>query len=169
MAAILVKKLGAKQIIGDVKKIVKDYIPNDGEKLTLYSIFGVASSIKTGSTTYGEWVAFQGAFEGENYVTGEQFASNQAFIPEPLSSMLLDALSGSETVQFAITVDVKRRDDLAQGYEYLPTPHIKTSENDPLAHLRSTVPTIARPEKLALTAPEVAEVVKETLDKKGVK
>lgn len=142
------KKLGAKQIMGNVKKAVQDYCPNDGDKVTLYTVFGVANGIKTGTTNYGQWTAFQGQFEAQNHVDQNAYASNQAFIPEPLQSMLVSALEKSDTVQFAITVDVKRRDDLNVGYEFLPTPHIQAQENDPLAHLRSSVPQIAAPVKV---------------------
>ena len=164
----MVKKLGAKQIIGNVKKAVADFCANDGDRVTLYTIFGVANGVKTGTSNFGEWVAFQGAFEASNYVDGNSYASNQAFITEPIQSMLMGALSESDSVQFAITVDVKRRDDVAVGYEYITTPHMKTQENDPLAHLRSMVPQIEAPKKIAqLAAPEVVEPVAETPDVKA--
>lgn len=160
MSVTMVKKLGAKQIIGNVKKAVADFCANDGDKVSLYTIFGVANGVKTGTSNYGDWTAFQGSFEAANYVEGTSYASNQAFITEPLQSMLVAALRESDTVEFAITVDVKRRDDLNQGYEYLTTPHISTKENDPLAHLRSAVPQIAAPSKVAvLEAPKAEEKV----------
>jgi hypothetical protein len=155
MSVIMVKKLGAKQIIGDVKKAVKQFCANDGDKVTLYTIFGVANGIKTGTSNFGPWVSFQGTFEATNYVDGASYASNQAFITEPIQSMLMVALEDSDSVQFAITVDAKRRDDVAQGYEYITTPHLQTRENDPLAHLRAHVPQLAAPQAVAqLSAPE---------------
>jgi len=158
MSVTMLKKLGAKQIVGNVKQAVKDFCANDGDKVSLYTIFGVAHGVKTGTSNYGDWTAFQGKFEATNYVDGQSYASNQAFIVEPLQSMLMGALQASDEVQFAITVDVKRRDDLNQGYEYLVTPHLQAQENDPLAHLRSSVPQIAGPVKVAqLAAPEVTE------------
>lgn len=158
MSVTMVKKLGAKQIIGNVKKAVADFCANDGDKVTLYTIFGVANGIKSGVSNFGDWVAFQGTFEATNYVDGQSYASNQAFITEPIQSMLIRALEGSDSVQFAITVDAKRRDDVAQGYEYVTTPHMQTEENDPLAHLRAHVPQIAAPVKVAqLEAPQAEE------------
>lgn len=145
MSVTMLKKLGAKQIVGDVKKAVKIYCANDGDKISLYTIFGVANGVKTGTSNYGAWTSFQGRFEATNHVDSQSYAGNQAFIVEPLQSMLLAALAGSDEVQFAITVDVKRRDDLGQGYEYLVTPHLQTQENDPLAHLRAAVPQIKAP------------------------
>lgn len=160
MSVTMVKKLGAKQIIGNVKKAIADFCANDGDKVTLYTIFGIANGIKTGTSNFGDWVAFQGSFEATNYVDGANYASNQAFITEPIQSMLVQALTESDSVQFAITVDAKRRDDVAQGYEYITTPHMQTKENDPLEHLRALVPKIAAPEKVAaLEAPKEPEKV----------
>lgn len=167
MSVTMVKKLGAKQIIGNVKKAVSDFCANDGDKVTLYTIFGVANGVKSGVSNFGAWVAFQGTFEATNYVDGQSYASNQAFITEPINSMLIKALEASDSVQFAITVDAKRRDDVAQGYEYVTTPHMQTQENDPLAHLRLHVPQIAAPVKVEqLAAPEVEEKPATTKNKK---
>lgn len=161
---VMLKKLGAKQITGDVKKIVRNFCANDGDKIALYTIIGVANGIKTGThTTYGAWLAFTGSMEAENHVTQERFASNIAFIPAPLDGMLREALGSNESVQFAITVEVKRRDDLGQGYEYLPRPHIATQENDPLAHLRQAVPKIEAPK--ALNAQSVDKSTGEVVEK----
>lgn len=155
MAKTLLKKLGAKQITGDVKKIVREHLANDGDRMALYTVFGRVDSIRTGDhPTYGAWVAFGGMVESINHVTGEEAASNQAFLPEPLSSMLKAELENADSIEFAVTVDVKRRDDLGQGYEYLPIPHIQSTDNDPLAHLRAKLPEIAKPVALSLNAPD---------------
>lgn len=158
MSVTMLKKLGAKQITGDVKKIVRTFCANDGDKISLYTIIGVVNGIKTGiHTTYGEWIAFMGSAEAQNHITGEKFASNMVFIPAPLDGMLQTALQDNESVEFAITVDVKRRDDLGQGYEYLPMPHISTQKNDPLAHLRSSVPNFGIPKEVEALEPPKAE------------
>ena len=156
MSVTMLKKLGAKQIVGNVKKAISDFCANDGDKVSLYTIIGIANGVKTGTSNYGDWIAFQGKFEASNHVDGLSYASNQAFIVEPLQSMLVDALQNSDEIRFAITVDAKRRDDLNQGYEYLVTPHIQAKENDPLEDLRASIPAIAAPVKVAeLSAPEV--------------
>lgn len=158
MSVTMVKKLGAKQIVGDIKKAVRDFCANDGDKVTVYTIFGTANGVKTGTSNYGDWTAFQGTFEATNYVDGNSYASNQAFITEPIQSMLVQALQNSDAVDFAITVDVKRRDDLQCGYEYITTPHVQTQTSDPLAHLRSAIPQLAAPVKVAaLEAPKESE------------
>lgn len=133
----MLKKLGAKQILGDVKKVVKDECKKDGDVYKAYSVYGIANGIKTGTSQYGEWCAFIGQMEAVNYVSGEQFAATQCFIPEPLETMLRTALESNDSVEFSFTVDVKRRDDLKNGYEYLVTPHKEAQESDPLAQLRA--------------------------------
>lgn len=140
----LVKKLGAKQILGNVKKTVAENCAKDGDTFRAYSIAGICNGIKTGTGTYGQWTAFQGKMEATNYASGEAFAAVQCFIPEPLQSMLLDALEKTDTVEFAFSVHVKRRDDLKEGYEYIVEPHMKAQEADPLAALRALLPAPAK-------------------------
>lgn len=136
----LVKKLGAKQILGNVKSVVKEQCAKDGDTYRAYSIIGQANGIKTGTSQFGEWCAFQGKMEAINYVTGESFAAMQCFIPDPLQSMIRGALTENDNVEFAFTVIVKRRDDLKEGYEYLVEPHKAAQEADPLAALRNLLP-----------------------------
>lgn len=140
MTMQLLKKLGAKQILGNVKNVVAETCENDGDTYKAYSIYGIANGIKTGVSNYGEWTAFQGKMEAVNYVSGESFAAPQCFIPEPLQSMLKDALADNDTIEFAFSVHVKRRDDLKEGYEYITEPHKAAQEADPLAALRNLLP-----------------------------
>lgn len=136
----LKKKLGAKQILGNVQNVVKSECPNNGDTYKAYSVYGIANGVKTGVSNFGEWCAFQGKMEAVNYVTGESFASPQCFIPEPLQSMLREALAQNDTIEFAFSVHVKRRDDLKEGYEYIVEPHKAAQETDPLAALRNLLP-----------------------------
>lgn len=142
---IMLKKLGAKQILGDVKKVVADQCANDGDTYRAYSVFGTADGIRTGTSNYGEWTAFQGRMEAINYVTGEHYAAVQCFIPEPLQSLIKGALAENDSVEFAFSVAVKRRDDLKEGYEYLVQPHKQATEADPLEKLRALVPQLEAP------------------------
>lgn len=136
MATQLVKKLGSKQILGNVGKVVKEKIENDGEVLNMYSLFGMANGIKTGSSTYGEWTALVGQMEAINHITGDSYAATVCFVPEPLCSILVNALRENDSVEFAFQVSVKRRDDLERGYEYIVTPIIESRQSDPLQLMR---------------------------------
>lgn len=140
----LVKKLSAKTIIGNVASFVKENIKDDNGTALLYTIFGVVNGVKSGSSNFGDWMAFQGSIEAVSAVTGETYRSPQVFLSEPLQGMLAVALQSNDTVEFACEVMVKRRDDLVIGYEYIINPKTETAQNDPLEHLR----------KIALPAPE---------------
>ena len=138
----LLKKLGAKQILGNVKKVVTENCKNDGDIYKAYSIYGIASGTKTGTSQFGDWMAYTGSFEAVNYITGESIKSIQAFIPEPLNSIIKEGLLKHETVQFAFTVSVKRRDDTKEGYEYLVEPHTNVTSTDELSQLRALLPDL---------------------------
>lgn len=145
MATIL-KKLGAKQIIGNVATALKALseegqpLEKDGASVELYRVFGIAEGIKTGETTYGPWTAFVGQCEAISY-TGEVFRANSAFLPPPLDELLANAMRANEgdSIQYGVIVKLKRRDDLERGYEYNVEPIIEESQADPLAALRAKV------------------------------
>ena len=146
MSMTLLKKLGAKQILGDIKNVVKEKCVNDGDACEVYSIYGTSNGMKTGVGTFGDWCAFVGNMEAINHVTGEAFAAVSCFVPEPLSTILKNGLAENESIEFAFTVSVKRRDDTKEGYEYFVKPHTKMAESDPLANLRALVAPIAQPQ-----------------------
>lgn len=136
------KKLSAKQIVPELKKFMREQsskggkLENDGDITHLYKMFGLVSSVETGEGDYGPWIKFVGKHEALN-LYGDYYASTAAFLPEPLPGMLMSALESNDTVEYAVEVSIKRRDDLAIGYEFLPSPLIEVSENDPLASLRA--------------------------------
>lgn len=134
----LLKKMSAATVIGEkIKGVVASRIEKDGETIELYTIFGIANGIKTGEhATNGPWVAFTGNFEATNHLNGEVSRSGVAFLQAPMDSLLQGALAENSEVSFSMTVSVKRRDDLAVGYEYLVRPHVEASQADPLAALR---------------------------------
>jgi hypothetical protein len=138
----MLKKLGANQILGNVKKVVQEHCAKDKDTYQAYSIYGTTNGIKTGTSQFGEWTSFIGTMEAVNHVTGEMFAAVVCFIPEPLCSLIKAALADNDNVEFAFTVTVKRRDDLKEGYEYLVVPHKQAQEADPLEKLRLLVPSV---------------------------
>lgn len=158
----LLKKMSAATIIGEkIKSIVSANIKEDGGKIDLYTIFGIANGIKTGEhATNGPWVAFTGNFEATNLLTGEVSKSGVAFLQAPMDALLQGALANNEEVSFSMTVGVKRREDLAVGYEYLVRPHVEASQADPLAALRQQT-------QAALAAPEADHADKPAKVKKS--
>lgn len=148
MSVTMLKKLGAKQILGNVRQTVKEFCANDGDVIPAYSVFGTANGVKSGVSQYGDWTAFVGNMEAINHASGERFAAVQCFIPDPLQTILLKGLEEHENIEFSFTVKVKRRDDLKEGYEYLVEPHKQATEADPLEKLRALVPNIPALQKL---------------------
>jgi hypothetical protein len=151
----MLKKIGANQILGKVKKVVEDYCPENGSVVDAYSVYGSTNGIQKGTSQFGEWTAFLGRLGAINHITGQRFEGLKCYIPEPLQTAILEGLSKHEEVEFAFTVSIKRRDDLKEGYEYLVKPHREMQEADPLEALRSRIPAIDPPKKvsLALEAP----------------
>jgi hypothetical protein len=129
------KKLSTKVIVGRVKPPEK--------AIKLYSIIGVCTGMKTGESQYGGWVGFTGTFEAVRFSDGKAFAGAVAFIPEPASSMMLNALGraeaqngvGSASIEFAFIVGAKPSDK-ASGFEYTVEPVLNAKQNDALSELR---------------------------------
>jgi len=152
MATTLLKKMAPKNLIGSVAEFAKN-IEEDQMVKEAYRVYGTVNGIRTGESTYGPWVMFKGNHEAVN-AEGEIFKAAEVTIMEPLQSMLLEALKKHDTVDYALVVKVKRRDDLERKYEYVISPIVEMQENDALAHLRA----LAAPEKqAALAAPDAAK------------
>ena len=132
--ANLLKKISPKNLVGDVKAVADGM--DDATSCELYRIWGIAEGVQTGETQYGPWVAFTGQFGALNSVSGEEYKGVKAFLPEPMQTMLQNALADNDKVEFALLVHLKRRKDLAIGYEYIAEPIIDAQEADPLAHLK---------------------------------
>jgi len=161
---MLLKKISAKTLVGDVKKLIAGHAT--GTKLDLFTIMGVSSGVESGSSTYGDWVAFKGKFEATNLETGEVSLAPKCFLPEPLQSMTVEALREHGTVEFAIVVGVLVNTELPMGYEYTCNPLHEIKQSDDLAHLRAL--TTAYAPKL-LAAPAPAETITETVAEKPAK
>ena len=146
MSAIL-RKITSKNIVGNVKAVVKEAGLKDGEKIPLYNVMGIATKAVPGESQYGDYIEFHGTFHAVNLITGESFDAFKAFLITPWDIMLRDALADSEKVEFAISVSVVVKDDLPTGYEYIATPLVETQRADPLAHMKEAV------QKAALPAP----------------
>ena len=150
----LIKKLSAKSIIGNVKKISMDnfYLENDTEKpnpdapgqIDLFRILGIVKGLKTGTTDNGDWISFEGDFKATRLLDGETFRGPRAFISEPAQSLLEVALEGNETVEMAFTVSIVPGSN-AYGYEYRTSPLITPAENDGIAALELKIKALPAP------------------------
>jgi len=144
----LIKKLSSKSIIGNVKKIAfaEFYLDNDLEKLnpegkselSLYTIYGVCSGIKTGTTDNGEWISFEGEFKATRDHDGEVFRAPRAFLMEPAAGMLQAALEVGDTIELAFNVSMVPANN-AYGYEYRCSQLLEVKETDAIAALEKKI------------------------------
>lgn len=143
----LIRKISAKTVVGKIQK---------PEKATsLFHVFGIARSVRTGESNYGPWVALIGQFEATNLETGETFVAPQCFLPEPIGSMMAAQVQNEDTesVQFGLEVGIKPA-DTAVGYEYTSKALVESKEADPLADLRAKMPALEAPKETASKAEE---------------
>ena len=140
--ATLIKKISIKTVCGKPEREVIGQDANGKPVIgfvekELMQVVGIASSTRTGTTTYGDYVGFRGQFQATNMETGEQYRAAQCFLPDDITSMLAVELGGDNVkkVEFAFVVGIRPRDDLEIGYEYPAKPLMEPSSQDPLESL----------------------------------
>lgn len=143
MPATLLKKISAKTVMGNVKEIAKTM--KDGEKKDLFKILGVCKGFKQDESTYGQYTEFHGSFYAVDMCSGMEYESAKAFLIDPWTDMLISALDGNDSVEFAITISILARDELPMGYEYIGSPMVETKRADPLAALKAAAGLAALP------------------------
>lgn len=116
------------------------------ENTALASVYGRVRGKKVGQSTFGDFIKFEGEFEGVNIATGEVFRSGALILPKVLESLLAGAVDGENTVDFAVEIWAKPSEKGNTGYEYGVKPLIEPAASDELAALRNQV-------KAALPAP----------------
>jgi hypothetical protein len=113
--------------------------------VALFTVIGICNGVKTGMSTYGEWLALTGQFEAMNLDTGEAYVAPQVFLPEPLNGLIAakvrtpDENGQPVSVKFAVEVGIKPS-KTTLGYEYTVRELVDASEDDPLAGLRKALP-----------------------------
>lgn len=144
------KKLNPRTFFPDDLSVA-DFAPDKDHKEEVKEfahIFGVASGFKTGHTTYGDWTALTGQFEGVSLITGQVFVSGTCFIPGAAGEMLIGGLRTAKVsdpdaaATFGIALGVKylKRQDGTHGYEYTARKLLDLAAADPLAELRAAMP-----------------------------
>lgn len=160
-------KLSAKEILGPVANLVKNY--EVGEKFDAFALTGKCSAYETGVSKFGEWVRFVGDMYAINYVSGEEIRAESAHIPRVLESLLMnnigemasrvdskctkdiDHYALESAIEFAFMTQIIRLEDKDNGainYKFVVTPLTEVKANDNLAHLTALLPkpTQATPE-----------------------
>lgn len=131
------KKMAAKSIIGNVKTAIKaaggkpDQLDDEGNVteaanfVPLFQATAQIKGIKTGNSTFGEWVAYVGEVWGVNLVTKEVFKGSELYLPSEADIVLRDpltkALKDGLIVEVAVLVEAALK-RTATGYQYRVRP-----------------------------------------------
>lgn len=140
----VVKKLSQTTLGFDAKKVAAG-LEKDKDSVKAFTVIGVATKTKTGSTAMGEYTAFLGDFQAVPHIgddSGNQFTSNKLFMPNDVTEAIdakLAGLDGKGSVEFAYEVHVQRDDSAARGYVYVSTSLIKATQSDALKSLADKV------------------------------
>lgn len=168
MSAKLVRKITPSTICVD--ELQRMDVPGAPAEKILYDVYGMAHKTKTGSTDYGEWIAFKGDFEAIT-PDGEIFRSGTVHVQEPFQEMLLSALQNAKqadengSIQFAARVSIvppRKGKPSATGYEYRVTPLVEAADSSPMLSLREKAQQAAK----SLPAPDkVTHIASDTRTK----
>jgi hypothetical protein len=96
------------------------------EYVELMKITGQCTGIDTGTTTYGEWVAYKGDFHAVNMATGEIFKGTQIYVPQeadivmraPIEAALKEV---SAVIEIGVSIEAKLTSTQV-GYQYRARP-----------------------------------------------
>ena len=154
-----VKKLSAKTIVGDVKKLVREGQLTSGT--VLYRVIGIADGVRSGESNFGPWTAFSGDFEAVNMLTGEVSRGPQFFSDKSFTDALLSRMNANPgaAVEFALEVAIEINDDYPMGFGYVTRPIVENA-HDRLGALRSRLAALPAPDAPA-KAPEASQEAEE--------
>lgn len=154
MAVKLVKKITSRDVMGNMKQIVRESGKKDGESIELFTVIGQVIGHTTGESTFGPWIKLKGRFRATNKITGDVFNSAVAMLPDEATTPLLVVLAvdGAASVDMAFDVNAKVDDNTAVGYVYEVVPLMAPSEDDPLERLQKALPPPPKAEKAAAKA-----------------
>lgn len=138
--AKLIRKLSSKNIIGKI-----DVGTLGDEPKKMFRIAGVVSGYESGESATGPWECLTGDFAATNFLTGEVFAGNKAFIPGGSGDGIVAAAAhalrenAKSKIRFAVDVYVKkvmRGNEIGYAYETRPLIQINV-KNEALDMLAS--------------------------------
>ena len=141
MTVKLVKKITSRDVMGNLKEVIRESGKANGETVPLFTIVGQVIGHSAGESQYGPWVKIKGRFRATNKVSGDVYNSSVAMLPDEAMDPLLAvlAIDGASSVDMAFDIGAKIDDSTAVGYVYEVTPLMKPSEDDPLARLEQSL------------------------------
>jgi hypothetical protein len=161
----LKKKISVKTVLGNIKDRIPTYV-EDGKNPPTYlmRVVGMVTGIKTGNSTYGDWVGYTGSFQATDLATGEIYRGIMLHVPAALDGVLRPvaekAASEGQTVNVAVDIGAHATKS-AVGYEYDVKPLIKMDvAADPLSLLVNEVNEAKPLPQLAAPKTEISKIKK---------
>ncbi len=110
------------------------------KSIPLYTVFGIAYTLKHGDSDNGPWTAAVGTFEAQKVnekgePEGEPVRGTQLFLPDVAMNMIAPIVANKGSCQFAVQVGGKPN-DTQMGYEYWAKELIEDKANNPLDLMR---------------------------------
>lgn len=138
-----IKKIATRTVFGDVSAIREACGGKEGKEGTkgeLFTVYGVANSVKQGESNNGPWTALKGEFRAIGK-DGKQYMSTTCFLPDVGLDPVVNALQANDgaQVKFAYKVIAINSPKSATGYEYGVEPIFQPKENDALGELANLI------------------------------
>jgi len=135
----LVGKISVKSMLGGKPKA-----PETDKPEYLVQMVGIATSIKTGTSNFGDWTALLGSFQATNMETGETVRSGMLFMPDVALNLIIPSLNNKDNkgVEFGFNIGVKKDAASSVGYIYVAEPIFDAAENDPLEMITKKLPKL---------------------------
>lgn len=142
MTTKLIKKITSRDVMGNLKEVIRESGKKNGEIVPLFTIVGQVIGHTAGESQYGPWIKIKGRFRATNKITNDVFNSAVAMLPDEAVTPLLTvlAIDGAQSVDMAFDIGAKIDDNTAVGYVYEVVPLMKPSEDDPLDRLQKALP-----------------------------
>lgn len=140
----LISKVSLKNI-GLDKNELREIAKTGGQAMR---IGGTVTGYELGEGDNGAWVRFKGIFKAINCVTGEEFSSGCAFVPDVVGDMVKGAFDAGQenkitAMQMAFDVFVDASEKSAVGYTFSAKNLLQKDETDPLSLLMNSLPKLA--------------------------
>jgi hypothetical protein len=142
-AAIVLRKMGAREIISDAHEVdtIEEFIEPMKEKETkhLFDVIGRIVRARATKSKFGEGVAFVGEFYArlpnkKLYRAGQFFAPGSMKID--LETAFFGRAEGVDVIEFAYKIEVQKdKKASAQGYAYICTPTVEAEESNAIKAL----------------------------------
>lgn len=163
----VLKKMSVRDLNGFKNGDLKKMAAGAPGEVYVCRIYGSARAVKTGTSTYGEFLEFTGSFQAVD-VKGVECVSAKCFLPSPADDMLAGALAGEgvNAVDFAYDLFVVEDEKTEVGFQYRVHSLLEHKPSEPLKALAASLPPLRVATTPALTAPETpAETQAETVTK----